>query len=72
MEPIYQQSCSSMFCFILWHHQSSQVDLFAQSELDTYIHTYNGVDVVGDTACVTPLEGSGGMLPEEILTNRSS
>ena len=55
-----------MFCFIFWHHQSSQVDLFAQSEI------FNGIDVVGDIACVTPLEGSGGMLPEEILKNRSS
>ena len=67
MEPIYQQSCGSIFCFnIFWHHQSSQVDLYAQSEI------FNGVDVVGDTACVTPLEGSGDMLPKEILKNGSS
>ena len=48
-------------CFALYLgvSQSSQVDLFAKSE------TFNGVDVVGDAACVTPLEGSGGMLPEE-------
>ena len=66
MEPIYKQSCCSLFCFIFWHHQSSEVDLFAQSEI------FNGVDVVGDAAWVTLLEGSGGMLPEEILKNRSS
>ena len=55
-------------CFALYFgiSQSSQVDLFAKSEI------FNGVDVVGDAACVTPLEGSGGMLPEEILKNRSS
>ena len=66
MEPIYKQRCGSLFCFIFWHHQSSQVDLFARREI------FNGVDVVGDAACVTVLEGSGGMLPEEILKNRSS
>ena len=66
MEPIYKQGCGSLFCFIFWRHQSSQVDLFAKSEI------FNGVDVFGDTACVTPLEGSGGMLPKEILKNRSS
>ena len=65
MEPIDKQRCGSLFCFIFWHHQSSQVDLFARSEI------FNSVDVV-DAACVTPLEGSGGMLPEEILKNRSS
>ena len=42
------QRCGSLFCFILWRHQSSQVDLFAKSEI------FNGVDVVGDAACVTP------------------
>ena len=31
-----------------------------------------GIDVVGDTARVAPLEGSGGMQPKEILKNRSS
>ena len=66
MEPIYKQRCGSLFRFIFWCHQSSQVDLFAKSEI------FNGVDVVGDAACMTPLEGSGGMLPEEILKNRSS
>ena len=60
------QRCGSLFCFIFWHQQSSQVDLFARSEI------FNSVDVVGDVACVTPLEGSGGMLPEEILKNRNS
>ena len=59
MEPIYKQRCGSLFCFIFWHHQSSQVDLFAKSEI------FNGVDVVGDAACVTPLEGSGDMLPRK-------
>ena len=54
-------------CFALYLgvSQSSQVDLFAKSEI------FNGLDVVGDTACVTPLEGSGGMHLEEILKNRS-
>ena len=66
MEPIDKQRCGSLFCFIFWHHQSSQVDLFARSEI------FNSIDVVGDVACVTPLERSGGMLPEEILKNRSS
>ena len=41
-------------------------DLLAKSEI------FNGEDVVGDAACVTPLEGSGGMLPEKILKNRIS
>ena len=66
MEPINKQRWDSLFCFIFGRHQSSQVDLFAKSE------TFNGVDVVGDAACVIPLEGSGGMLREEILKNRSS
>ena len=66
MEPIYKQRRGSLFCFIFWRHQSSQVDLFVKSEV------LNSVDVVGDTTCVTPLEESGGMLPWEILKNRSS
>ena len=66
MESIYKQRCGSLFCFLFWRHQNSQVDLFAKSEI------FNGVDVVGDAACVTPLEGSGGMLPKEILKNRCS
>ena len=66
MEPIYKQRWDSLFCFIFWRHQSSQFDFLAKSE------TFNGVDVVGDAACVIPLEGSGGMLREEILKNRSS
>ena len=67
MEPIYKQRCGSLFClYYILCHQSSQVDLFAKSEI------FNGVDVVGDAACMTPLEGSGGKLPKEILKNRST
>ena len=57
MEPFYKQRCGSLLCFIFWCHQSSQVDLFARSEF------FNSVDVVGDAACVTPLEGSAGHAP---------
>jgi len=46
--------------------QSSQVDLLAKSEI------FDGVAVVCDTAGVTRLGGSGGMLPHEILENGSS
>ena len=66
MEPIYKQRCGSLFCFIFWRNQSSQGDLFARSEI------FSGVDVVGNAACVSPLEGSGDMLPKEILKNRIS
>ena len=66
MEPIYKQRWGSLFYFIFWRHQSPQFDLFAKIEI------FNSADVVGDAACVTLLEGSGGMLPEEILKNRSS
>ena len=47
-------------------YQSSQVDLSANSEI------CNGAAVVCDAAGVTPLGGSGGMFPPEILKNGSS
>ena len=46
--------------------QSSQVDLLAKSEI------CNCSAVVCDATGVTPLGGSGGMLPQEILKNGSS
>ena len=49
------------YCLILLCEQSSQVDLLAKSEI------FDGIDVVCDAACVTPLKRSEGMLPEEIL-----
>ena len=52
MEPIYKQRCGSLFCFILWHHQNSQVDLFAKSEIFTCVY------VVGD-----PTRGVWGYAP---------
>ena len=38
---------------MLCYEQSSQVDLLVKSEI------FDGVDIVGDTACVTPPERSG-------------
>ena len=49
-----------------WKTQSSQVDLLAKSEI------FDGVSVVCDAAGVTPLGGSGGHAPQEILKNGSS
>ena len=46
--------------------QSSQVDLLGKSEI------CNGAAVSRDTAGITPLGGSGGMLPQKILKNASS
>ena len=43
--------------------QSSQVDLLAKSEM------LDGAAVVCDAKGVTPLGGSGGMLPQKILKN---
>jgi len=45
--------------------QSCQVDLSAKSEI------FDSLAAVCDTAGITPLGGSGGMLPHEILENGS-
>ena len=46
--------------------QSSQVDLLEKTEI------CNSADIVCDAAGVTPLGGSGGMPPQEILKNGGS
>ena len=51
------------YSFVL---QSSQVDLLAKSEI------CNGTAIACDAAGVTPVGGSGGMLPQEILKNGST
>ena len=48
------------------HKQSSQIDLLAKSEI------CNGAAVACDATGITPVGGSGGMLPQEILKNESS
>ena len=55
----------SVLLFILALPELWQVDFLAKSEIFNSIDVVG--DVVGDAACVTPLEGTGGMLPEEIL-----
>ena len=62
-------ACSTVFGYVqsaLAIQRNSQVDLLAKSEI------FDCVDVVCDAECMTPPEGSKGMLPEEILKNESS
>ena len=55
---------SSPYCTV--SRQSSQVDLLSKSEI------FDGVDVVCDAACVTPLKWSGDILHKKILKNGRS